>query len=238
MEFTQLNTKSRPSEIEEQLLSAISERKLKPGDRLPSERELTEVFNVSRATVREALLGLRSRGLIYIKRGMSGGAFLSELNADAITQSVKHLVSMGVVDYSHIMELRLFIEPETSRIAALKSTEEDILELENFLKTAEENITKSPVAARFANNDFHAQVAQIAGNPLIIFITESITQALSKITIEKTKMQLSTDEISHNISIHREILSAIKDNDPDMAYTKTKSHLLDVFKFYNKILAG
>jgi len=97
-------------EVEKQLRASINAGIYKPGDKLPSERELVEQFEVSRVTVRDALKSLQSLGLVSIRRGVNAGAYVSEPSPQAITQSIDALIQMKKVKLNPMLhEVSLYI---------------------------------------------------------------------------------------------------------------------------------
>ncbi len=233
--FKSLKKPSLSKEVERQLRNSIIDGIFNPGEKLPSERELVEQFQVSRVTIREALKNLKYSGLVKIKRGRNAGAYVCMLNSDAITDNFLNLVRLGQVTFYDLIEARIFIEPNTTRSVAMSRTEEDISKLKGLLDTAFELSETSCHKARLLNVSFHCEISKISKNPIISFITESITQAYSEIIIEKTSKTLNRENIIELIRQHREILKAIIDRDEDEAYEKTKLHLENTRLMYEKI---
>ena len=222
-------------EVELAIKQSILDERFKPGEKLPSERELVEQFQVSRVTVREALRNLQSIGMIAIRRGIKAGAYVAEPNADQITESLLNLMSLGRIDYSHLIDARLYIEPRAAEIAAKYRTLEDIRRLRALLDQAEQMVDESRKEARLINVSFHCEVAKITANPIIIFITESITQSYSALMIEKTHTKLGRPAIETFIEGHRAILNAIIKQTPADAYEKTRHHLLETYVTYSRV---
>lgn len=190
-------------EVERQLKDAITDGSFKPGEKLPTERELCEQFQVSRVTIREALKSLCKSGLIKTKRGIHAGAYVCELNADAITESFHNLIRMGKVNYDHLIEARLYIEPATARSVAEDAPESAVECLDRLLDKAQETARTSCRKARLINVSFHCEVAKMSGNPIIHFITESVTQAYSEFLIEETRTELDRGGVQTLIDQHR-----------------------------------
>lgn len=234
--FKSLKKPLLSKEVEEQLRQSISARIYRPGDKLPSERELVDQFEVSRATVRDALKNLQNQGLISVKRGGNAGAYVSELTPQPITQSIDNLIQMGKVNFAHLIEIRLYIEPYVAMSAAIHRTSGDINTLTELLNRAEAYLDTSRKKARLTNVRFHCEVAKITQNALISFFCESITQVYSSMLIEMTHKQLEKSAISKLISEHRTILEAIGNRNPKEAFQKTKTHLIETYYTYSKII--
>ncbi|MBW1668045.1 MAG: FadR family transcriptional regulator [Deltaproteobacteria bacterium] len=222
-------------EVEQRLRQSILDGFYSPGDRLPSERELVEQFKVSRVTVREALKNLEAKGLIVVKRGMSGGAYVSELKPVPIIENFRNLTNMGKVNFAHLMHARLYIEPHTAKVAACIRTDEDIANLTAMLEEAERYVNYSPRKARLLCTSFHCEVAKILQNPIIDFICESITENYSSVIIEMSQAKLDKNGILNLINEHRHILDSIIQKKSDIAYERTKNHLIKWYYMYSQM---
>ena len=223
-------------EVKDAIQSSIADATFKPGEKLPSERELVDQFQVSRVTIREALRNLQSAGLIEIRRGVYAGAYVSEPNSDPITENFRNLIHMGHIGFSHLIDARLYIEPRASEIAAKYCSDEDIDRLRQLLDLAESQMVSSRKDARLTNVSFHCEVAKITKNPIIIFITESITQTYSATIIELTRTRLKRQVIHKFIQGHREILDAIIKRNSAQAYEMTRRHLLATYQAYAQVM--
>ena len=234
--FRSLKKPLLSKEVERQLKLSILNRKYNAGQKLPSERELVDQFQVSRVTVREALRGLQQSGLVQIKRGRDAGAYVCEPDSTAITENFQNLIQMGKVNFAHLIEIRLYTEPDVARSAALHRTSEDIDKLIQLLDQAESYSSTSRKKARLTNVRFHCEVAKILDNALIIFLCESITQVYSANIIEMTRTKLDKQGIGKLISEHREILEAIVNKNSKQAFERSKQHLLETYYTYSKIV--
>ncbi|NWG03481.1 MAG: FadR family transcriptional regulator [Syntrophaceae bacterium] len=232
--FKAIKKDSLSQRIEKDIKNAIASRIYKPLEKLPSERDLMGQFNVSRTTIREALMSLQSSGLIFVKRGMNAGAYVAEINPDPITENFQNLIKFGKINFVHLTEARLYIEPEAARIAAICRSEKDLATLNELLAKAEASNQTSVKEARLINVRFHVEVAKVTQNPIIIFISESVTQVFSAGLIERTK--LSKADVLKNIDAHRYILDSIIRKDEKEAYERAKSHILGVYHTYRRII--
>ncbi len=233
--FKPIRKKIISKEVEQRLRQSILDGLYSPGDRLPPERELTEQFKVSRVTVREALKNLQANGLIAIKRGMNGGAYVSDLKPDPIIENFKNLINLGKVNFAHLMHARLYIEPPTAKVAASIRTDQDITNLTAMLDNAERYVNYSPRKARLICTIFHCEVAKILQNPIIDFICESITKNYSSVLIEMSQTKLDKNGILDLINEHRSILDPIIQQKLDEAYKRSKNHLIKTYHMYSQM---
>jgi GntR family transcriptional repressor for pyruvate dehydrogenase complex len=233
--FKPIKKKIISKEVEHRLRQSILDGLYSPGDKLPSERELVEQFKVSRVTVREALKNLETNGLIAIKRGMNAGTYVSELKPDPIIENFKNLISLGKVNFAHLMHARLYIEPLAAKAAASIRTDKDITNLTALLDEAERYLNYSPRKARLLCTSFHCEIAKILQNPIIDFICESITENYSSVLIEMSKTKLDKNDIHNLINEHRYILDSIIQKELDEAYERTKNHLIKTYHMYSQM---
>src|SRR5216684_6927099 len=119
-------------EIVRQIRTLISEGKLKSGDRLPPERDLAERFRVSRASVREALRSLQSRGLIEIRAGE--GAFVRDVSVEALIEPLALVILPHREAVGELFEARRILEPAIAALAARRATREEVGEMERILE--------------------------------------------------------------------------------------------------------
>jgi GntR family transcriptional repressor for pyruvate dehydrogenase complex len=221
--------------VEQAIKQSIHDEVFKPGEKIPSERELVEQFQVSRVTIREALRNLQRSGLITIRRGVRAGAYVSELTSDPITENFQNLIRLGRIDYSHLIDARLYIEPRAAEMAAKYRTDKEVRHLKSVLERAEAANDEDRKRARIINVSFHCEVAKITKNPIIVFITESITQSYSALIIETTSTRIGKSGVQKFIDEHRDILEAIIKQNSAEAYEKTRRHLIETYLTYSRV---
>ena len=236
--FKSLKKPPLSEEVEKQLRASINAGLYKPGDKLPSERELVDQFEVSRVTVRDALKRLQNLGMVSTRRGVNAGAYVLEPSAQPFTLGIDNLIQMKKVNFAQLIEIRLYIEPDVARSAALYATGKDVQRLTALLNEAERYASTNPKLARMTNVRFHCEVAKMLQNALIVFLCESITQVYSAMLIELTQTKLDEKGILKLVSEHRTILEAIAQKEPERAFEMTKRHLLETFDTYSKIMPG
>ena len=164
-------------DVVEQIQEAILDGRLKTGDTLPAERELKQLFNISRGTLREALRVLEQKGLIKIKLGVGGGSVVKAVDSDQISESLGLLIRSQKVSLNHLAEFREDVEGIVAANAARTSTREHIQGLKNLLDEARECVEQgSSRRNEFIEIDkqIHLNLAQIAGNPIYTSILHSI----------------------------------------------------------------
>ncbi|MCD6397239.1 MAG: FadR family transcriptional regulator, partial [Spirochaetaceae bacterium] len=113
-------------EVLRKLQSMIIDGTYKTGDQLPSERELSELFQVSRASVREALRVLGTLGFLDSRVGIGGGTFVKKISIDALLNPFSEILGNEKELIIEMFEFRRILETEIARLAALRRTEEDL----------------------------------------------------------------------------------------------------------------
>jgi GntR family transcriptional repressor for pyruvate dehydrogenase complex len=220
-----------PEQIAERILQMITERQLKPGDRLPSERELATMMNVGRPALREALRALSMMNVIEIRQG--AGAYVSKLDT---AQLIQHLNFVFSLDDSSILELfdaRKIVEVGIIELAAQRITDEDIADLEASLKNSQATM-HDPELFLLADLEMHALIARISRNPILIRFMESI-HALGLASRRRTGRLDGVAQQS--ISDHHRIVEALKARDPQAARDAMLSHLARVEEKLKQIAA-
>ncbi|MBW2341791.1 MAG: FadR family transcriptional regulator [Deltaproteobacteria bacterium] len=219
--FKPLSNERAFETIAKQLKEAIYSRKLKPGDKLPTERELAKMFSSSRAAVRSAVLSLEQSGLLKIQKGAGGGFFIQELDFRPVRNSLNELLRLGKASIADLAEARRVLEPEAARLAAKKATSSDITKMEQSVLHLEQRMTKD--LPRQANDfDFHVCVAEGSKNPIIITIMQSLMDLLFQ---SVGSYVLEPDQNEEIIKQHKKILDAIKANDPEKSQASALEHV-------------
>lgn len=176
-EFRPVATRRAFEEIASQIRGRLARQNLRAGDRLPSERELASQFHVSRNTLREALRSLEIAGLLELKKGATGGAFIKEGGGDAAVAGLADMYHLGAIKPEHLTEARIVIGTEVARLACARRTQEDIAALEANVAAAEEATARGDVANRaLVNYEFHRLLARAARNPVLTILTDALME--------------------------------------------------------------
>jgi GntR family transcriptional repressor for pyruvate dehydrogenase complex len=218
----------RPKKISEEIVAQIkqliSRGELKPGDRIPSERELAIMLGVSRPSVREAIMVLEAMGFLDSRQG--GGTFVKALTEGRIMDPLAKLVEKkDPALLRSLAEVRMGLESWSAYLAAKRATAEDIAELRRIyavmVKQAAKGGWNSEVDA-----EFHYAITEASHNSLQMHVLDSI-HSLFHTTIQVALMEFYQQQghIQLLLSHHREIMEAIAAHDPDLARQKMLVHL-------------
>jgi DNA-binding FadR family transcriptional regulator len=175
--FTKVRQVRAFESVIQQVESAILQGGLAVGDRLPSERELQGMLDVSRNTLRESLRVLEQKGLVEIRKGNRGGIFVKQLNADCMAESLGLFVQSQRITMEQISEFRQDLEGLVTCRAARQAEAGRMAEIDRLLQQAE--ILAGQGAAQWeafmqADRDIHLALARLAGNPLHLFFLETV----------------------------------------------------------------
>ncbi|MGW4370983.1 FadR/GntR family transcriptional regulator [Nocardia takedensis] len=170
--FTPIAVDRASQMIVEQIKQLIRTDSLRPGDRLPSERELCQQFGVSRVTIREALRVLEANGLLSIRVGAHGGAFLTEPSTQRLGEGLADLLSLSRMTASDVTEARMIVEGAILPLIIDRATDEDIADLIRLTDEGHEALA----AGRYSMDmsaAFHVRLAECAHNPALTMLIHS-----------------------------------------------------------------
>ncbi len=213
-------TPQRAVRIASQLLELIALKKLTPGDRLPPERQLADLLEVSRPSLREALHTLQAQGLVQIKHGQ--GTFVQE---PLVAQEIRASVMSSTHELNELYDAREVLEVPASRWAAAKATKEDIRVLRATLNQIDSISATSPIdydQLQILDAKFHLTIVEIAGNRFINQ-TLNVLQDVMKMSMETTLKIPGRSEVSR--TEHSAILAAIESGDGNLAAKITHQHI-------------
>jgi DNA-binding FadR family transcriptional regulator len=174
--FTQVRTKRGYEYILEQIREAIISGRFKPGDRLPAEREMAQIFGVSRHAVREALRGLESTGLVEIRLGVLGGIYVRDGDPSTVTRAMADLASLGTLSPKSLLEARILLTSNVIRLACERATEEDFRRIEDDIVMTEQHVTKAGVKRTAQITEFYHALAAASHNEVLVMLTDSLAQ--------------------------------------------------------------
>ncbi|RAR59265.1 GntR family transcriptional regulator [Paraburkholderia unamae] len=177
--FSPISTRRISEEINAQIRQQIASGALRPGSRLPTERELAEQFAVSRMAVREGMRTLESAGLITMKKGRHGGAFVSESSAKLVTQQIRDMLELGRATLPMLMEARLMVMDVVVRLACERATAADFRAMEaNLEKTVALTEAGRLVDRTFTAIEFNKILADCTRNDIIGALVEGLSEVL------------------------------------------------------------
>ena len=220
-------------EIQKQILLNLKElinlKNLEPGDKLPSERMLSEKFNVSRSNLRQSLQTLEYFGIV--KSIPQSGTFIADIGVTALNGMIDDILGLPVPSFKDLVEARIFLELKGVKLAALRRTVDDLIHMENSLADYSEKVIRGEDAVQ-EDLLFHLAIARASGNPTINIFMLKITPEI--ITNCEKHHVCDKDTAFRGIQEHKAILDAIKNQDPAKAKGAMKEHFGILYQYcYN-----
>ncbi len=213
-------------DLVDQIENAILEGKLKVGDKLPPQREMVEMFQTSRGSLREALRVLELKGLIDIKLGVSGGAVVKAVDAEPVVESLGLLISHKKVTLNELAEFREGVEGNIAALAAERASSEDIHGLKKLLNQAREYL-KEGVSKRHGllqvDKKIHVTIADIAGNSVYQFVLRMVQGNINRY-YESTPLT-DLDTMEENYQDLCDIVTAIEQGKGTAARSLIQGHV-------------
>ncbi|HXT37866.1 MAG TPA: FadR/GntR family transcriptional regulator [Chloroflexota bacterium] len=205
-----------------QLQQEILSGRLAAGDRLPPERELALRFRVSRASIREALSVLQSRGFIESRQG--GGTIIRPTPDTMVTAPLDEQLARHGDEVRNPLEVRYIFEPQTAYLAAERATDEEVAVIRNLLAAQEAAIAGGGTGLE-QDTAFHLAIAEAAHNDLLVTIVNYINHAIRETREWSLRARSGT---TNSVAHHHHILTAIAGHKPEAAQTAMAEHLEDV----------
>jgi len=206
-------------QVVEYLLDRIRTGEARVGQKLPTEKELTEALSVSRTCVREALKSLESLRLIRIRPRI--GAVVLEPSATSLISAERFLFGEDVQETDVLLEFRMIIEVGAASLAAQKANEYDLLAMETALQALERELAVGNLDSQ-ADISFHGAIAAASKNPMAVKVWEMISPRIAEIL--RTTMLLP-NVVQESLKGHALILRAIKQRNPSKARAAMRTHL-------------
>lgn len=220
--FTPVSTGRVSADIVEQIKRAIYERKLSPGDQLPSERDLTKQLGVSRVSVRDALRMLEANGLIEVRVGARGGAFVTAPPPDLVGEGMANMLLLASVSPADVTELRLIFELALLPLACERRTGDDLRELDDVCDRAEASLKAGAYDVKLSAA-FHTRLAESTHNAAVGLFAESFQGPLLESL--RHAQRVAPEMGKAGLVEHRAIVDAVRARDAGAARTIMGKHL-------------
>ncbi|ANH59823.1 FadR/GntR family transcriptional regulator [Dokdonia donghaensis] len=225
-----IRTKSENAEVEKSIIAQIKElinyKNLEPGDKLPSERMLSEKFEVSRGNVRSAIQKLEFYGLL--KSIPQSGTFVANIGVIAMNGIIDDILSLETPHFKSLVETRILLELKTARLAAMRRTDEDLKAMRSALDAYTEKVLNGEDAVQ-EDLLFHLAIAKASRNStmntFMLMITPEIITNFEKYHVcDSTMAQTSIGE-------HERIYEAIRDQKTKVAKQMMKEHFKALYQY-------
>jgi len=224
--FKSARSRKASEHIVEQIRKAIFQGRLRPGDRLPSETHLMESFQVSKATLREALRALEFLGFLEIRKGATGGAFVTKVDVEKARDLFLNFLHFQDLSLKDLSEVRLILEPYVAEKSATVITHEDLDRLKELNEECDLVLQgRSHADLRRNEIEFHRIIGRATGNPILSFILEFVENLL----VDAKEVLRPDEDFSRRVLMaHRRIVEALSQRDPERARQEMASHVKEV----------
>ena len=221
--FRPIKTKRVYEQIVDQIRQLIRRGDLKPGDKLMSERELSELLGVSRTSVREALSALDFLGILESRQGE--GTFIANVSEQSLIEPLALIMAMDREAGLELLEVRKMLEGEAAELAALRASEEDLHQMKDALKTMTLDL-KHDNLGEAGDAKFHYAIAEATGNKVLVKLMNTISDLLVQ-NMRSSRMYMYTQQGNAEklYQQHIEIFEAIQSGDPQDARGAMICHL-------------
>lgn len=209
-------------EIVSKIKVMLENGRLKSGDQLPGERELSEVFQVSRSSVREALRTLETQG--YLESRQGEGTYIASKPVESLVSPLASVIFTEKDSQMELFEMRRLIEPQIAFLAAERATPEEIAMMEQALIQQEEAVARGETGTD-VDKSFHYLMAKATKNKVLLRLTDSMRDLFAR---SRDKYLQVEGRPEKSISRHRQVLDAIKAKDGELAAQVMLEHVQDI----------
>ena len=223
-EFPPIERNSIAEQVAKKLLEMIRTKNLRPGDMLPTERDLAAMMQVSRPSVREAVRGLQILGVLKIRQGY--GIHVSSLDAAELLGPLQFLLTLNAENIDALYEIRFLIDPGVAKIAAGRIGEADIERLKQLV-TSQQDLVFDPLSFRASDLKFHTIIMEATGNSFMVRTSSS----LYLLGFEYRRIASETPGVlRQSVADHEAIVGALEKRDGEAAARAVERHLRNVHR--------
>ncbi len=217
-EMGPVRTECLTENVVRQLKNSIRRKIIKPGERLPPERELASLLNISRGSLRQALKALQIMGVLNVVHG--SGAYLADAAEAVLRDPEAILVPLRGHSFAEMYEARRAMEAESAACAALRATDHDLDRMRSEIQASRSSLTN---IRQFVSRDqaFHRHIAVASGNSVFIWFIDLLQKVLAKGQLVHTR----SEQLETVVAEHEDILKAIGAHAPDTARKEMLAHL-------------
>jgi GntR family transcriptional repressor for pyruvate dehydrogenase complex len=213
---------SASERVAERLMALIASGNLAPGDKLPSENELSRALQVSRPVIREALRGMAMMGLVESRQG--GGCYVTDLTPDRLMAPISYALSLKAYSLESLFRARDVIDAGVAADAARNASEAQVGRLREMV-VAGYKLVDDPIGFRVMDAEFHELIAAAAGNDFLAVVSRS----LYSLAIEqRRKASMQPGVLATSAADHEAIAEAISRHDPEAAARAMADHVAHI----------
>jgi GntR family transcriptional repressor for pyruvate dehydrogenase complex len=216
-------------EICDRIRAQIAAGTLKPGDKLPAERELAQQLGVGRNALREALRSLEIAGIVRLQKGAKGGAFIREGDAGRMDEVMRDMLSLGSISVAELTESRIHIQDLVVRLACERATRSDLDALgANVERTGQMTAEGRYLDRVECSREFYGLLAAATHNQVLAMMVHSITEILMQFVY--ARVAAGGKPQPKLVEKRRAFLEALRQRDADTATRLMRAHLVSVHR--------
>jgi GntR family transcriptional regulator, transcriptional repressor for pyruvate dehydrogenase complex len=210
-----------------QIRRELTNGNLRPGDRLPGERDLARQFGTSRTAVREAFRNLENAGIIVSQPGRDGGAFIKEADPKLLTQLLGDMISLGSISLESLTEVRVLFLNIVVELACQNAKAQDFAAMEAAVDSIEKHsAATSPAQRQVAIGTFYDALTTATRNEVLVILIRSITEIVRSVLLE-----VAPRPKYETVGTFRKIIMALRARDSDKACKLMREHLKDLHQY-------
>lgn len=205
-------------------------KKLQPGDKLPSERELVETLGVSRSSIRDAIRSLELMGMVEPRQG--AGTIVREMSSESLANPLANAIRRKEELIGELLDFRMMLEPQLAARAAAQVSSAQISEMEQILKRQEARLHAGETTV-VEDSEFHYAIALASGNSVVLKVLDTLMDLLRDSRQRSLQVEGRPQK---SLAAHRRILAAIKRRDAKAAESAMRHHIENVRQIVDHIM--
>lgn len=205
-------------------------KKLQPGDKLPSERELAEMLRVSRSSIRDAIRSLELMGMVEPRQG--AGTIVREISSESLANPLANALRRKEELIGELLDFRKMFEPQLAARAATRASPDEISEMEEILERQEQRL-RTGESTISEDSEFHYAIALASGNSVVLKVLDTLMDLLRDSRERSLQVEGRPQK---SLAGHRRILGAIKRRDAEAAKAAMRRHIENVEEILVRIL--
>jgi DNA-binding FadR family transcriptional regulator len=227
--FEPIRTRRAFEEVCERIRAQIAAGTLRPGDKLPAERELAQQLGVGRNALREALRSLEIAGVLRLQKGVKGGAFIQAGNANRMNEVVRDMLSLGSISVVELTEARVHIQDLVVRLACERATQADFDAIAANVERTQQMTAEGRYLDRVeCSREFYRLLVGAAHNQVLAMMVHSVTEILMQFVY--TRVARGGKPQPRLVEKRRAFLDALRARDSDRATRLMRTHLVSVHR--------
>lgn len=227
--FTRVRPQRAFEAVTDRLREMISEGQLRPGDKLPPERDLCERLGIGRASLREALRSLEAAGVLELRKGRTGGAFITSGDVSAVSSGMRDLLYLQNMSFADLTEARIRVTRDVVELGIARLTPEDLAAMEANVAEAEALFAAGRLMDKTQKNiEFHTVLARATKNPIFVLLMQTLTDLFVQFV-----RRLGSETTRDTFESRYRFLAAIREGDTAAAIREMDSNLHKVHELYS-----